>query len=120
MKREVLLKEMKDSVGTKDPVEYFAKMADVFSLLFDHIDSLQKDVTRSKMLMALAIHWEPRVASVMIADEVTKLRLNKDVYVSEITALKQAYADDVVTQSYDSFCNFWVGTLGWHPFLDSL
>lgn len=119
MKREDVLKEMKESVGTKDPVEYFAKMTDVLNLLFDRIDSLESGINRVKTQSALAIKWDPGVASNMLAKQVEALRLrDKDAYFVEISALKKAFAEDEVTQNYDLFCTFWRDTLGWHPFLD--
>lgn|ERR1700723_403280 len=111
MKRADLLKEMKESIGTKDPIVFFEKMTDMFGLLFDHIDRLE---THS----ALAIEWEPRVAADMLAKQIDVLRQDKDTYFVEITALKRAYAEDIITQNYNSFCVFWRETLGWHPFLD--
>lgn len=118
MNRESLLKEMRDSVGTKDPVEFFAKMTDVFGLLFDRIDVLEKNINRIKKHSALAIQWDPRMASELLAAQVNVLRQDKDVYFNEITALKTAFGEDKVTQSYAEFCQFWLDTLGSHPFLD--
>lgn len=111
MKREVVLKEMRESIGHKEPVDFFAKMVDVFELLFDRIDKLQTN-------SALAINWEPKVASDMIAKQVIVLRQDKDTYFNEITMMKQAFAEGKVTQDYATFCKFWQDTLGWHPFLD--
>jgi len=118
MKREDLLKEMRDSIGTKDPIDFFAKMVDVFTLMFDHIEHLEKNLEQVKRHSALAIQWEPKVASDMLAKQVKILRENKDTYFQEIDALKKAFAEDQVTQSYNEFCKFWEDTLGWHPFLD--
>lgn len=118
MKREDLLKEMKDACGTKDPIEYFAKLTDVLGMLFDRIDHLEKKLGRVKTQSALAIHWEPKVASDLLAKEVEVLRQDKDTYFNEIDALKKAFAEDKVTQNYADFCSFWQETLGWHPFLD--
>lgn len=118
MKREDILKEMKESIGTKDPIDFFAKLTDVLTLLFDQNDQLQKTLDRVKTQSALAINWEPRVASDMLAKQVNVLRQDKDTYANEITALKHAYAEDRVTQSYAEFTKFWMDTLGWHPFLD--
>lgn len=118
MKREDVLKEMRESVGTKDPIEFFVKMVDMFNLLFDKIDSLESNLKRVKTQSALAIQWEPRVASDMLAKQVQVLRQDKDTYATEIEAMKKAFAEDVVTRNYEDFCNFWVDTLGWHPFLD--
>jgi len=111
MNRDTLLKEMKDSVGTKDPVEFFAKFTDVFALLFDRMDRLERQT-------ALAIHWDSKIASDMISKQVIVLRKDKDTYANEITELKKAFAEDIVTQNYVEFCAFWQDTLGFHPFLD--
>lgn len=119
MNRETLLKDMKESVGTKEPIEYFDKLSDVLTLLFNRIDELEGKVDRLSVHSALAIQWDPRLASDMLAKEVTRLRLaDKDTYAAEISSLKAAFAEDKVTQSYDEFVNFWRDTLGFHPFLD--
>lgn len=117
-KHEYLLKYMKDSVGTKDPIEFFDRMTDVFKLLFEKIDVLQKDLARIKVQSALAINWEPRVASDLIAQQVHVLRQDADTYANEIVAFKKAFAEDKVTQTYQDFTQFWMDTLGYHPFLD--
>ena len=118
MKREDLLKEMKDSVGTKDPIEFFGNMVNVFDLLFIQIESLQKDLKKVRAHSALAIQWEPKIASDMLARQVTLLREDKDIYANVISSLKIAYAEDKVTQSYKEFCEYWECLLGYHPFLD--
>lgn len=121
MNRQDVLKEMKESIGTKEPIEFFAKMVDVFTLLFDELDATRHELHNVKKQSALAIQWEPKIASQMISDQVHKLRSDletKDVYDAEISALKRAFAEDIVTQNYNDFCNFWQDTLGWHPFLD--
>src|ERR1700690_1944503 len=119
MKREDLLKDMKESVGTKDPVVFFDKMVDEFNLLFDRIDALENISKRNALLTALAIHWDPNIAADMLATHVNILRQNKDVYHNEISLLKDAYTKNVVTQNYADFTAFWVDVLGYHPFLDS-
>jgi len=118
MDRKSLLKEMKESVGTQEPVVFFAKMVDVFNLLFDRIEKLEYDLIETRMNAALAIQWEPKVARAMITNQIDILRENKDSYVEEISALKKAFIEDKVTQNYNEFCSFWEGTLGFHPFLD--
>jgi hypothetical protein len=117
MKREDVLQEMRASIGTQDPVVFFDKMIDVFSLLFDKLEALEEEVAQTKVQTALAIEWEPRIAADMLVSQIETLRQDKDTYFAEITALKKAYAEDLVTQSYSTFCNFWTETLGWHPFL---
>ena len=84
----------------------------------DRIDQLETTMRRVKTQSALAINWEPRVAANMLTKQVEILRQDKATYFSEIAALMKAFAEDEVTQNYDLFCEFWVNTLGWHPFLD--
>ena len=118
MDRKTLLKEMKDSIGTQEPIVFFDKMVDLFNLLFDRIEDLEQNVAETKMNSALAIHWEPKVARSMITEQIDILRVNKDTYVEEISKLKRAFIEDKVTQNYNDFCSFWEETLGFHPFLD--
>lgn len=118
VKREDLLKEMKESIGTKDPVVFFEKFIDVFGLLFDRIDHLEADNQRLQTYTALAIQWEPKVASDLLAKQIEVLRQDKDTYFNELSALKRSYSENIVTQNYPDFCRFWLDTLGWHPFLD--
>jgi hypothetical protein len=118
MNHQDLLKEMKESVGAKDPIEFFGKLVDVFSLLFDRIDYLEKEVLCVRINSALAIQWDPKLASDMLAGQVEALRQDKDIYFTELTAIKRAFGEDKVTQSYQEFCQFWEDTLGWHPFLN--
>ena len=118
MKREDILKEMKDSVGTQNPIDFFKNFVDLFKILFDKIDHLENTLKDVKKQSALSIQWEPKIASDMLTAELVKLREDKDTYVAEITAFKKAYAEGKVVQHYDTFCQFWFETLGWHPFLD--
>lgn len=118
MDRATLLKEMRESVGQKEPVVFFEKMVDVFTMLFNRIDLLEAELAQTRNYAALAIQWEPRVASDMLARQIEFLRKDKELYANEITALKKAYTDDHVTQNYHAFCQFWTDTLGYHPFLD--
>ena len=55
MKRNDLLKEMRSCIGTQDPIVFFTKMVDVLDLLFDHIESLEKDLREARIQSALAI-----------------------------------------------------------------
>lgn len=116
--REKLLQEMKQSVGTKDPIVFFEKMIDVFTLLFDRLDKLENDIDRVKVTSSLSVQWEPKLASNMIANQIDVLRKDKDTYFNELSLLKQAYVENRVTQNYRDFCQFWLNTLGFHPFLD--
>lgn len=118
MKREDVLKDMKASIGTQEPIVFFDKMVDVFMILFDKIDGLEREVAQARLQSSLAIEWEPRIAADMLAKQIDVLRKDKDTYFSEIASLKKAYAEDVVTQQYGTFCQFWLDVLGWHPFLD--
>jgi hypothetical protein len=118
MKREDIIKEMKETIGTKEPIEFFSKMVDMFDLLFDRIDQLELDLLGVRVSTTLAIQWEPKIASDLLAEQVNVLRQDKETYFAELTALKQAFAEDKVTQSYTEFCQFWLDTLGWHPFLN--
>lgn len=126
MKRIDLLKEMKESVGTRDPIEFFGKMADVFNLLFDRIDSLESLLQKINLNSVLAINWDRHVAAEMLDDEIQWMRTNgKDtiigtnMYDDEILALQNAYMYGNHCQSYAEFCDFWTNTLGYHPFLES-
>ncbi len=119
MNREALLKEMRSSIGTQAPVVFFEKMTDLLGALFDRIDGLEDTVNQLKTRSALAIQWEPTVASDMLIKQIATLKqADRELYSSEIMALQKAYADDVVTQEYADFCKFWQDTLGYHPFLD--
>ncbi|HEY5267896.1 MAG TPA: hypothetical protein VII94_02075 [Candidatus Saccharimonadales bacterium] len=118
MKREDILKKMKECIGTQEPIVFFEKMVDVLDLLFNQIDQLKIDVNKANVKATLAIKWEPRVASQMLTDVISDLRQNKDTYSEQLSKLKKAYAENIVTQNYDSFCNFWEDVLGYHPFLD--
>src|SRR5215472_9221306 len=100
MDRKKLLQEMKDSVGTQNPVVFFEKMVDVFNLLFDRIDSLDARLRETHLNSTLAIQWEPRVAQTMLTHQINILREDKDTYFDEISKLKKAFAEDRVTQSY--------------------
>ncbi len=118
MKREDVLKEMRECIGTQEPVVFFGKMVDVFDILFNQIDQLKFDLNKANVKATLAIKWEPKVASQMLADIIHDLRQDRDTYSEQLSNLKKAYAENVVTQNYDTFCSFWIDTLGYHPFLD--
>lgn len=113
-----LLKDMKASIGTEDPIKFFDKMVDVFAILLARIDELEKSAKQSRLQSALAIQWEPKLASSMLSNMIDKLREDKETYCEEISQLKRAFVEGKVTQNYYDFCNFWQEVLGWHPFLD--
>lgn len=118
MNREDILKEMKDMIGKKEPIEFFGKMIDVFGLLFDQIDYLKQELLAVRVNSALSIQWEPKLASDMLTAQVDLLREDKETYFNEISALKKAFQEDKITQNYADFVAFWQETLGWHPFLN--
>lgn len=118
MSHKNILKDMRDSIGTKDPVEFFEKMILVFDVMFTKLEALQEDLNKVKTNSALSIQWDPKVASDMLTRQIQVLRQDRDTYANEIHVLKEAFREDKVTQSYNDFCSFWVSCLGWHPFLD--
>ena len=120
------LKEMLDSVGTKAPVEYFENLVYVLTHLVEQNKALATELRDIKTHSALAIKWDAKVARNMIVDIIAKLRKDGsdgssdksvNIFTNEIAGLKQAFVDDKVTQDYETFCQFWTDTLGWHPFL---
>jgi len=118
MNREDVLKEMKEMIGNKDPIEFFDKMVDMFGILFDQLDRMALELKLVNIKSALAIKWEPKAASSIISTMIDSLREDKETYFDEISKLKKAYAEDTVTQSYELFCQFWVDVFGYHPFLN--
>jgi hypothetical protein len=110
--------DMKDSVGKKEPIEYFRSLTTVFEMLFDCLDKQQNDLNKIKMHSALAINWEPKVAADMLSKQIDILRQDKENYFMELSAMKAAYTEDKVTQNYVDFVEFWTTTMGWHPFLE--
>ena len=126
MNRDDLLKSMKKSIGNEEPTKFFEKMVDLFGLLFDRMDDLENEIHEVRTHATLAIKWDPQVARNMISQTIDTLRHDgKDerdfglpnVFQNEITILKQAFFEDKVTKDYDTFCQFWIETLGYHPFL---
>lgn len=120
-----LLKDMKDGIGTKDPIVFFEKMVDVFSLLFEKVDKLESDVANVQSTLekvknnsALSIQWDERLADDMLLDQIKILREDKETYHAELSAFKKASMEGVVTKTYLSFVEFWLNTLGCHPFLN--
>lgn len=125
MKKEDLLKEMKESIGTKEPVVFFSKMVDVFNLLFNRIDSLESQIEKTKVNSIMAISWDARIAAGMVDDEIAFLRSTgkqsdgTNMYSAEILELQHEYNSRSHCGSYAEFCKFWEDILGYHPFLEA-
>lgn len=116
--KDELLKSMREDIGNKSPLDFFAKFVDAFELLFSRIDQLEAELRKVKTNSALAINWDPKVASQLISKEIDKLRndKDKDLYANELSALKKAYSRTFV--DYNAFVTFWIDVLGYHPFMD--
>lgn len=119
-----VLKNMKNSVGSKDPIEFFKSLVDVLEVLVEQNNKLSSslnfvinELKNTKRNLALAINWDPKIASELIVAEIEKLRKDTDTYHNEISILKNAYKSSTF-ESYDAFVNFWKDTLGYHPFID--
>lgn len=126
MNKEDVIKEMRESIGTKDPEVFFSKMVDLFSILFDKIDSLSSDLEKVQLNSTMAIHWDERLAMKMVDDEIQHMyitgkdkMLGGNIYADEITFLKGVYLDRSPLKNYVEFCRFWQDTLGYHPFLEA-
>ena len=120
-----LIDKMDQTIGVKEPIEYFKLLTQSISTLLqqnvlqlEQIKKLRIELDRVKTQSALSIQWEPKVAANMMANQIDILRNDKDTYFQELEAFKKAYTEDRVTQNYHDFVTFWVTTLGWHPFLE--
>lgn len=120
-----LINEMNNSIGTKDPIEYFKLLTTSIGILFDLLQTQEKqlfalteELNKVKTQSALAIQWEPKVAAEMLSKQIDIFRKDKDTYFHELVVFKKAYTEDRVTQNYHDFVKFWTEELGWHPFLD--
>jgi hypothetical protein len=123
MNKDDLLKEMRDSIGTKDPIIFFEKMVGAFDLLFEEILFIRSEVQDTKNFLALAIKWDPQVANSMLVRTIQDLR-NKgndgtdiNIFHEEISQLKKFMMLGTMTTDYDTFCKCFIETLGYHPFL---
>lgn len=125
MNRADLLKEMKESVGTKEPTVFFGKMVDVLNMLFDKVDSLEKSLQKTQINTVMLMKWDQQVVANMISDEMVFLRANgkqadgTNMYQRELDELSQAYMYGQHIGDYSSFVNFWKDLLGYHPFLEA-
>jgi predicted RNase H-like nuclease (RuvC/YqgF family) len=124
-KIELIITNLKDSIGSKAPIEYFSNLTLLLEQLTNHIlkqesqiEQLNSKLNNMKIQMALAVHWEPKIALNMIEDKIEILRKDKELYSNEISILKQAYAEGLVIKDYDSFSKFWLDNLGYHPFIE--
>jgi hypothetical protein len=118
MNKDALNKDLKNCVDNKTPLDYFNKLTDVLSYLCNKIERLEGEVAKARITSALAIKWDSRFALAIIEDQIEFLRNNDiDFYKSQIDELKKAYKEDLVTQSYDTFCAFWQDVNGVHPFM---
>ncbi len=123
MNRQDLIKEMRASVGTKDPVVFFEKMVDLFDALFEEVAFLRTEVQDTKNFLTLAIKWDPKVANAMLVRTIMELRDKGNdgdgvnVFHEEISTLKKLMMNGEMTTDYDSFVKKFIETLGYHPFL---
>lgn len=124
MNKEDLLKEMKESIGTKDPLVYFSSLVDAFSHLFNQMDDLKRELKSVQLNSNLAIQWDPKVAKNLIDEEIIVLRKigkqddGSNMWEPEIKELQKAYLQGLYMDNYNSFCSFWQDLLGYHPFLE--
>ena len=118
MNRNDLLNSMKQSIGSQEPIVFFDKMVDALNLLFNRIDDLESQIKDANLKVALAIHWEPKLASSLLSKMIDRMRKeDKETYAEQIVQLKKAFVDDKITHSYLSFCQFWEEVLGYHAFM---
>lgn len=118
MNKDALIKEMKDCIENKTPVDFFNKLTDVLGHLCSQVESLKSEVARARVTSALAIKWDSRFALAIIEDQIDFLRdADALFHKPQIDELKKAYKEDLVTQSYDTFCAFWQDVVGVHPFM---
>jgi len=116
--RNKLFEETLLSIGNKDPIEYFKNITILLRELFNKIDHLESQVKQAKFNAALAIDWDAKLAADMISKQIDILRSSqdKDLYKEELRKLKAAYS--LSFNNPKSFVDFWIETLGYHPFLD--
>lgn len=123
MNRQDLIKEMRASIGTKDPVVFFEKMIDLFDALFEEMTFIRSEVQDTKNFMALAIKWDAKVANSMLVRTIMELRVKGDdgtninIFHEEISVLKKLMITGEMTVDYDTFVKKFTEILGYHPFL---
>jgi len=118
MSKSVLIKEMKDCIAEKTPVEFFDKLTDVLEHLCNKIEKLESEVAKARITGALAIKWDSTFALAIIEDQIEFFRNSDPVFHKDkIDELKRAYKEDVVTQNYETFVSFWQDVVGVHPFM---
>ena len=123
MNRQDLIKEMRASLGTKDPVVFFEKMIDLCDALFEEMTFIRSEVQDTKNFMALAIKWDAKVANSMLVRTIMELRVKGDdgtninIFHEEISVLKKLMITGEMTVDYDTFVKKFTEILGYHPFL---
>lgn len=115
-----LIKEMKNSIGVKEPVDFFHNMTDLLESMLNRLSDIEDKLKIVTTQSSLGINWDPKIASEMLVAEIEKMRANKEVFATELHAFKVAYGENEITKDYQTFVNFWVDTLGWHPFIDRI
>lgn len=118
MNKSALIKEMKDCIENKTPVDFFDKLTDVLAHLCNKIEKLESEVAKARITSVLAIKWDSTFALAIMEDQIEFFRNSDPVFHKEkIDELKKAYKEDMVTQSYESFVAFWKDVVGVHPFV---
>jgi len=118
MNKSALIKEMKECIEKKTPVDFFEKLTDVLDHLCTKIEKLEAEVARARITNVLAIKWDSTFALAVIEDQIEAFRQSDPLFHKEkIDELKRAYKEDVVTQDYDTFVAFWKDVVGVHPFM---
>lgn len=118
LKKEVVFKNLKDSIENKTPVEFFANFTDMFNLLFDKLDALEDSLDKANLKASLAIEWDPEIARELFTQQIKILKKEPELFKEEIIALKAAYKNNECVGSYKEFCTFWKNQFGYHPFMD--
>jgi hypothetical protein len=116
----LLIKEMKDSIGTKQPIVFFQAMTSVLESIVERLDNIEGRLEVITTQSSLGINWDPEIASEMLTSEIAKMREHKDIFSKELSSFKEAYTKGEVVKDYETFVKFWSDILGWHPFIDQV
>lgn len=117
MKYKSIIDNMKGAIGTKAPIHFFESMTELFTIMFDKLSKIENDLVKLKINTALSLQWDPRVANEMLIEQIEFLKKDKETYHAELAACKLAYSQGIITKDYSSFVEFWIDTLGFHPFI---